>query len=141
MTRSLDPALGQLMVALIRGYQRFLSPYKGYACAHRVKFGGASCSEYGRQVFAAEGWQAGLAKLRARFRACHAASRSFGKGRPAARVHDEALDAPSDASAKPSTDHEPTPETAGCLQDLAVGCCCQAAGNFGLEVCLGSVCG
>ena len=141
MIRSLDPALGQLMVALIRGYQRFLSPYKGYACAHRVKFGGASCSEYGRQVFAAEGWQAGLAKLMARFRACRAASRSFEKGRFTSRVHDEALDAPPDASAKPATEQEPATETPGCLRDLAPGCCCQAAADCGLDLCLGSICG
>ena len=141
MIRSLDPALGQLMVALIRGYQRFLSPYKGYACAHRVKFGGASCSEYGRQVLASEGWRAGLVKLRGRFRACHAASRTFGKGRLAARVHGESSDAPPDAPAKPSTENEPAPETGGCLRDLALGCCCQAAGDFGLDLCIGSVCG
>ena len=36
------------MVVIIRGYQRFLSPYKGFRCAHRVLHGGASCSEYVR---------------------------------------------------------------------------------------------
>ncbi|MEN8446983.1 MAG: membrane protein insertion efficiency factor YidD [Cyanobacteria bacterium J06555_13] len=31
---------------LIRGYQKYLSPYKGYHCAHRVLHGGDSCSQY-----------------------------------------------------------------------------------------------
>ena len=129
------------MVALIRGYQRYLSPYKGYTRAHRVKFGGESCSEYGRQVFASEGWQAGLAKLRARFRDCHAASRSLGKGRLNPRVDDESLDAPPGASGTPSPEGQPEPGTEGCLRDLAVGCCCQAAAESGLDLCVGSVCG
>jgi putative component of membrane protein insertase Oxa1/YidC/SpoIIIJ protein YidD len=141
MIRALDPALGQLMVALIGGYQRFLSPCKGYACAHRVKFGGASCSEYGRQVFASEGWQAGLAKLKARFRECHAASRSLGAERLDSRVGDEFLDAPVGASEKPSSESEPAPATTGCPGGLATGCCCEAAANVGIETCIGSVCG
>jgi putative component of membrane protein insertase Oxa1/YidC/SpoIIIJ protein YidD len=129
------------MVALIGGYQRFLSPYKRYACAHRVKFGGASCSEYGRQVFASEGWQAGLAKLKARFRECHAASRSLGTGRLAPRVRDEFLDAPVGASEKSSWDSKPAPATTGCPGDLAAGCCCKFAANVGIDTCIGSVCG
>jgi putative component of membrane protein insertase Oxa1/YidC/SpoIIIJ protein YidD len=141
MVRVLDPAVGHLMVALIRGYQRFFSPYKGYACAHRVKFGGASCSEYGRQVFASAGWQAGLVKLKARFRECHAASQSLGTGRLDPRVQDESLDAPVAASGKLSSDGEPVPATMGCPGDLAAGCCCEAAANFGIDTCIGSVCG
>ncbi|MEO0521090.1 MAG: membrane protein insertion efficiency factor YidD [Cyanobacteria bacterium P01_A01_bin.116] len=31
---------------LIRGYQKYLSPHKGYHCAHRVLHGGDSCSQY-----------------------------------------------------------------------------------------------
>ncbi len=141
MIRSLDPTRGQLMVALIRGYQRYLSPYKGYACANRVKFGGASCSEYGREGFASEGWQAGLAKLRARFRDCHAASRSLGKGRLDPRVHDDSLNARPGASGKLSPEGEPRAGPEGCLRDLAVGCCCEGAANLGFDLCISSICG
>jgi len=31
---------------LISLYQRYVSPYKGFRCAHRVLHGGDSCSEY-----------------------------------------------------------------------------------------------
>ena len=34
----------------ISGYQRHISPHKGYCCAHRVLYGGLSCSEYGRRT-------------------------------------------------------------------------------------------
>lgn len=34
----------------ISGYQKHISPRKGYCCAHRALHGGASCSEFGRRV-------------------------------------------------------------------------------------------
>lgn len=34
----------------ISGYQRYLSPRKGFCCAHRTLHGGLSCSEFGRRV-------------------------------------------------------------------------------------------
>jgi putative component of membrane protein insertase Oxa1/YidC/SpoIIIJ protein YidD len=51
-------------------YQRYISPYKGYACAYRVYYGGLSCSEYGRQVIADEGLVAGAVLLWQRFDEC-----------------------------------------------------------------------
>ena len=39
-----------LALGLIRAYQRWVSPYKGFACAHRVHRGGPSCSVVGAQV-------------------------------------------------------------------------------------------
>jgi len=38
--RSLDASFGRFMVDLIRGYQHYLSPYKGYSCAHLRLDGG-----------------------------------------------------------------------------------------------------
>jgi putative component of membrane protein insertase Oxa1/YidC/SpoIIIJ protein YidD len=37
-------------LAAIRGYQRFLSPLKGFSCALRVFTGDESCSAYGDRV-------------------------------------------------------------------------------------------
>ncbi len=66
-----------LSVAAIRGYQRFLSPYKGYHCAYGAYYqGGASCSEYGRRSIERFGLVEGGLMLRARFDECaFAASR------------------------------------------------------------------
>jgi hypothetical protein len=35
-----DAALRQLAVASISGYQKHISPRKGFSCAHRVLYGG-----------------------------------------------------------------------------------------------------
>jgi len=51
-------------------YQRYISPYKGYACAHRVYYGRLSCSEYGKQVISDEGLAAGAMLLWQRFDEC-----------------------------------------------------------------------
>jgi putative component of membrane protein insertase Oxa1/YidC/SpoIIIJ protein YidD len=39
----------RIVMLLVRGYQRYLSPCKGYRCAHRVLYEEPSCSEYFRQ--------------------------------------------------------------------------------------------
>jgi len=54
----------------ITGYQRYLSPYKGFCCAHRVRHGGVSCSEFVRQALLSDGlWRAWPA-IRLRFAEC-----------------------------------------------------------------------
>ncbi|MGR4871188.1 membrane protein insertion efficiency factor YidD [Variovorax sp. LARHSF232] len=47
-------------IAAIDGYQRFISPYKGFGCAHRVRTGGASCSRFAKRAIASLGMIAGL---------------------------------------------------------------------------------
>ena len=54
----------------ISGYQRFLSPYKGYRCAHRALHGGWSCSEFGRRAVLRFGILRFLLLLRRRFARC-----------------------------------------------------------------------
>ena len=41
-------SLEQLAAFAIRMYQKYISPYKGFRCAHRVLHGGPSCSEFAR---------------------------------------------------------------------------------------------
>ncbi len=44
---TLSPGIiDSLAIAAITGYQRYLSPYKGFRCAHRVLHQGESCSQY-----------------------------------------------------------------------------------------------
>ena len=64
----------RLAIAAIAVYQRYLSPYKGFCCAHRVRHGGPSCSEYARQIILSAGWRRSLAAFRERLRACRAAA-------------------------------------------------------------------
>ncbi|WP_016950955.1 membrane protein insertion efficiency factor YidD [Anabaena sp. PCC 7108] len=62
-------------VSAITGYQQHISPYKGFTCAHRVLYGGDSCSGYIKRVIAQEGLKAGCAKSRVRFQSCKQANR------------------------------------------------------------------
>lgn len=49
-----------LALAAIRGYQRWLSPRKGFCCAFRAATGGDSCSRYGCRVIERFGLRCGL---------------------------------------------------------------------------------
>jgi putative component of membrane protein insertase Oxa1/YidC/SpoIIIJ protein YidD len=67
-------------IALIRAYQRHLSPLKGYRCAHRARTGRASCSEFARRAIARRGVVRGLVLLRLRLRACTASAAVLASG-------------------------------------------------------------
>ncbi|MEO0864779.1 MAG: membrane protein insertion efficiency factor YidD [Pseudomonadota bacterium] len=62
--------LGRVALGGIWAYQRYLSPRKGYACAHRVAHGGTGCSGYAKQLIRDRGLIAALPGIRARFAAC-----------------------------------------------------------------------
>jgi putative component of membrane protein insertase Oxa1/YidC/SpoIIIJ protein YidD len=62
-------------IVAITGYQKYLSPHKGFVCAHRVLYGGESCSQYIKRVIAEDGFKALLIKSRRRFQACKQANR------------------------------------------------------------------
>src|SRR5262249_17396606 len=99
------------------------------SCAHRAIHGGESCSEFGKRIFASEGWQAGFVKLRVRFRACHAASRSVRNARRDTGVHDDYLDEPpgADVQKKPPPGTKPAGSTDVCVEQIAECCCWCAA--------------
>jgi putative component of membrane protein insertase Oxa1/YidC/SpoIIIJ protein YidD len=133
-------ALGSLAVALIGGYQRYLSPLKGYSCAHRMRHGGASCSEYARLIFASEGMRAGMRKVRRRLRQCHVVGRSLKARGLTSRNLDESFDAPPMGDGKSPTKGEarlPFRERLSKL--IGVGCseCCSAFCGHGQVSCDG----
>jgi putative component of membrane protein insertase Oxa1/YidC/SpoIIIJ protein YidD len=59
-----------LALAAIRGYQRWISPYKGYRCALCAITGGDSCSAYGYLVIERFGLRRGLGLLDRRLELC-----------------------------------------------------------------------
>ena len=67
-----------LALCLIRAYQRWLSPHKGFSCAYRVHCGRASCSALGYRVIRRHGCLLGLALLRQRLGLCGVAHRRYG---------------------------------------------------------------
>jgi putative component of membrane protein insertase Oxa1/YidC/SpoIIIJ protein YidD len=54
-TIGLQKFTGNLVDFAIRDYQRYISPHKGFSCAHRKLHGEASCSGYFRESVANEG--------------------------------------------------------------------------------------
>ena len=60
----------QLALLAIRGYQRFISPYKGFHCAFHAHTGRHTCSGYGYRVIARYGVNRGYRLLQRRLHAC-----------------------------------------------------------------------
>jgi len=66
--------LSRLALAAIGGYQRHLSPRKGYACAYRVARGGTGCSGYAKAAIADLGVWRAIPAIRQRFADCRDAA-------------------------------------------------------------------
>lgn len=63
----------QVAIWSINGYQRYISPYKGFRCAYAQVYGGRSCSVYGKAVIQQYGLRQGLKLLNHRFQVCREA--------------------------------------------------------------------
>jgi putative component of membrane protein insertase Oxa1/YidC/SpoIIIJ protein YidD len=114
-----------LALAAIRGYQRFLSPLKGFSCAFRVATSAESCSAYGYRVIERFGLRRGLGLLDRRLALCgHVHRRALatrGPARPRVRhplLHRQRgdCDLPCDASC---CDFH---HSGGCVTDLLNSC-------------------
>jgi putative component of membrane protein insertase Oxa1/YidC/SpoIIIJ protein YidD len=77
----------RLALAAIRGYQRFLSPLKGFSCAFRVATGADSCSAYGYRVIGRFGLRRGLGLLDRRLALCGHVHRRMRPARAAVPHH------------------------------------------------------
>ena len=74
-------AADAVALACIRGYQKYLSPRKGFSCPHRLVHGGASCSEFIRLAVASHGLRHSLPLARERFGRCHEAGQVLARRR------------------------------------------------------------
>ena len=70
-------SLASVAALLIRLYQKYISPRKGFRCAHRVLHGGPSCSEFARLYVQQHSVWAMFPALRARFRECRMAKETL----------------------------------------------------------------
>jgi putative component of membrane protein insertase Oxa1/YidC/SpoIIIJ protein YidD len=61
-------------VLAINAYQRYMSPYKGFSCAHRHLYKGDSCSQYVKLVVASESLEDAWVATRIRFQECREAN-------------------------------------------------------------------
>ncbi|NJK99772.1 MAG: membrane protein insertion efficiency factor YidD [Spirulinaceae cyanobacterium SM2_1_0] len=72
--RSRFSVVARLAIAAIQGYQRYLSPHKGFRCAYRVCYGGESGSGYVLWQIRDRGLRDAIRPSRQRFAACRVAS-------------------------------------------------------------------
>jgi uncharacterized protein len=73
MASAFDPPLRWAAVGSIRAYQRWVSPYKGFRCAHHALHGEGSCSHFGLAAFRSNRFGTAWGLLLARFHACREA--------------------------------------------------------------------
>lgn len=66
-----------VVVVLISLYQRYLSPLKGFSCAHRVLHGGESCSGYVKRMFLEQDLMTAISMSQIRFKECSHASKTL----------------------------------------------------------------
>jgi putative component of membrane protein insertase Oxa1/YidC/SpoIIIJ protein YidD len=71
----------RVVLAAIAGYQRHISPHKGFCCAYRAHTGHKSCSVLGFRAVRRFGVLTGLAILKRRTYLCGVAHRRFSKPR------------------------------------------------------------
>ncbi|WIT14279.1 membrane protein insertion efficiency factor YidD [Paucibacter sediminis] len=99
----------------IGAYQRYLSPYKGFACAHRVHTNRCSCSAFARRAIRKYGAFKAFTLLLLRFETCRASAAVL-------------QSAESGESGEDSVINEPcplwgSPEGRQCLSNAAVSAC------------------
>ncbi|WP_224815492.1 membrane protein insertion efficiency factor YidD [Hasllibacter sp. MH4015] len=76
--------VSQIALGAIWGYQRWISPRKGWRCAHSVLHGGTGCSGYAKHAIRDHGIWGAIPLIRQRFRDCRDASVTL---RAACTVH------------------------------------------------------
>ncbi len=69
------------VVLAISGYQQYISPHKGFCCAHRLLTGEPSCSEYIKRAIIAQGLLHAWGDIRQRLQACKASARQLREAR------------------------------------------------------------
>ncbi len=60
-------------ILFIAIYQKYISPRKGFCCAHKALHNGMSCSEWGKRVVKRVGFYHFFPLMMRRFRACRQA--------------------------------------------------------------------
>lgn len=120
----------QAVAGAIGGYQRYVSPWKGFHCAHWVLHRGESCSAFGKRVVLEEGVFAFRRAMKTRFLECKAAAIELHDGRTAmsttspdgANVGDGADGDGQDGEEKPADRKKKAKRTASSWCDLGSGC-------------------
>jgi putative component of membrane protein insertase Oxa1/YidC/SpoIIIJ protein YidD len=101
----LEALTNSLADKAVRDYQRYISPYKGFSCAHSKLHKGSSCSGHFRESLATNGLSSTLNNFPDRLRACQNAHRTL-KARRLAIVTMQSETSKDNGDRKKSSDDE-----------------------------------
>ncbi|MBD1923041.1 membrane protein insertion efficiency factor YidD [Microcoleus sp. FACHB-831] len=76
-TSSVNSLAQTIAIDSISAYQKYISPRKGFSCAHRVLHGGYSCSDYVKSVLGEQSLMSAVGISLQRFRSCNEASQTL----------------------------------------------------------------
>jgi putative component of membrane protein insertase Oxa1/YidC/SpoIIIJ protein YidD len=110
-------------VGLIDLYQQYLSPYKGFCCAHRVKHGRASCSQFAKRLIAKVGLLRFGPILLRRFERCGEAARALkarATSRHLRREHSREDRRKRENWTQACDGCDPVPDVSACTPDVSV---------------------
>ena len=71
---STDSIINGTAIIAIGAYQKYISPKKGFSCAHRLLYGGESCSQYIKRMVVEHGFKSSIPIARLRFAECKVAN-------------------------------------------------------------------
>jgi putative component of membrane protein insertase Oxa1/YidC/SpoIIIJ protein YidD len=77
ISSSVEPLARKIVIDSITAYQTYISPRKGFSCAHRILNGGESCSMYIKHLLGEESLMSAMQLSRQRFKTCAAASQTL----------------------------------------------------------------
>ncbi|HEY9669159.1 MAG TPA: membrane protein insertion efficiency factor YidD [Coleofasciculaceae cyanobacterium] len=77
ISSSVEPLARKIAVNSITAYQAYISPHKGFACAHRILHGGESCSMHIKRLLGEQSLISAIQLSRQRFKDCVVASKTL----------------------------------------------------------------
>jgi putative component of membrane protein insertase Oxa1/YidC/SpoIIIJ protein YidD len=77
ISSGVEPLARKVIRDSIGMYQSYISPYKGFACPHRVLHNSESCSMYVKRLLGEESLLSAIQLSHQRFKACATASRTL----------------------------------------------------------------
>ncbi len=110
--------VSKLALGAIWGYQRYISPYKGFRCAHSVLHGGTGCSGFAKHAIIESGFWGAIPDIRQRFRDCRSASETL---RAACPVHSQRADDDEDDKNRKKR-RQRSDDACDCYEGVAAGC-------------------
>ena len=139
-----DSFTRQVITVAITGYQKHISPHKGFACAHRILYGGESCSQYIKRVVAKEGLKTAFVNSHERFQACKQANQILRRRVAASRYastqtenSEESIEEEADTQQRQQASRKVTPKSSfissdntNCCDYADLGCNCAELVNI-----------